>query len=47
MKTILKSSPQGVAAKSLRDYALPKIGKRKVDELAPVDFAEACSAIWC
>lgn len=31
---------------TLRDYAFPKIGKRKVDELAPADFAEVLRPIW-
>ena len=31
---------------TLRDYAFPKIGKRKVDELAPTDFAEVLRPIW-
>ena len=31
---------------TLRDYAFPKIGKRKVDELAPGDFAEVLRPIW-
>jgi integrase len=32
--------------KTLRDYALPKIGKRKVDDLTPADFAEVLRPIW-
>ena len=31
---------------TLRDYAFPKIGKRKVDELVPADFAEVLRPIW-
>lgn len=31
---------------SLRDYAFPKIGKRKVTELSAADFAEALRPIW-
>jgi integrase len=31
---------------TLRDYAFPKIGKRKVDELTPADFAEVLRPIW-
>ncbi len=31
---------------TLRDYAFPKIGKRKADELVPADFAEVLRPIW-
>src|ERR1019366_5207486 len=31
---------------TLRDYAFPKIGKRKVADLAPADFAEVLRPIW-
>jgi integrase len=31
---------------TLRDYAFPKIGKRKVDDLTPTDFAEVLRPIW-
>ena len=31
---------------TLRDYAFPKIGKRKVNELVPADFAEVLRPIW-
>jgi integrase len=31
---------------TLRDYVFPKIGKRKVNELSPADFAEVLRPIW-
>jgi integrase len=31
---------------TLRDYAFPRIGKRKVKELSPADFAEVLRPIW-
>ena len=31
---------------TLRDYAFPKIGKRKVDDLIPDDFADVLRPIW-
>jgi hypothetical protein len=31
---------------TLRDYAFPKIGKRKVADLAAADFAEVLRPIW-
>ena len=32
--------------KTLEDYAFPRIGKRKVAELSPTDFAEVLRPIW-
>ena len=31
---------------TLRDYAFPKIGKRKVGDLSPVEFADVLRPIW-
>jgi integrase len=31
---------------TLRDYAFPKIGKKRVDDLIPADFAEVLRPIW-
>ena len=31
---------------TLKEYVFPKIGKRKVDDLVPADFAEALKPIW-
>jgi integrase len=31
---------------TLRDYVFPKIGKRKVKELSPADFAEVLRPLW-